>query len=262
MITAFRFILFLFVSILFSCQAKYSKLVKAERGYIIINDSTTTSDARFDSLIAPYKKIVDAEMNEVLIHSDMPLIKDQPEGLLGNMVADIVLKKTLEKVPINTQEEPIFCVLNNGGLRTSLPQGEITRKKIFELMPFENEIVVLTLTPENTQELINYIARSGGVPVAGIKIGIQKNEAVNIFVNGKPFDKNKNYKIVTSDYLAEGGDKMFFFKNPIMKETPGLKIRDVLIEYMIEENKKGKTLSAKKDGRVYIVEDIKNENQK
>jgi 2',3'-cyclic-nucleotide 2'-phosphodiesterase (5'-nucleotidase family) len=129
-------------------------------------------------------------------------------------------------------------------------------------MPFENEIVVLTLTPENTQELMNYIARSGGVPVTGIKMGIQKNEAVNIFVNGKPFDKNKNYKIVTSDYLAEGGDKMFFFKNPIMKETPGLKIRDVLIEYMIEENKKGKTLSAKKDGRVYIVEDIKNENQK
>jgi hypothetical protein len=47
-----------------------------------------------------------------------------------------------------------------------------------------------------------------------------------------------------------------------MKETPGLKIRDVLIEYMIEENKKGKTLSAKKDGRVYIFEDEKNENQK
>jgi 2',3'-cyclic-nucleotide 2'-phosphodiesterase (5'-nucleotidase family) len=262
MITVFRFIIFLFVSTILSCQAKYSKLVKTERGYIVINDSTTTSDARFDSLIAPYKKIIDAEMNEVLIISDIPLIKDQPEGLLGNLVADIVLKKTLEKIPLKVQEEPIFCVLNNGGLRTSLPQGEITRKKIYELMPFENEIVVLTITPENTQELMNYIARSGGVPVSGIKMGIKKNEAVNVFINGYPFDKNKNYKIVTSDYLADGGDKMFFFKNPIMKETPGLKIRDVLIEYMIEEHKKGNILSAKKDGRIYIVEDTNNENQK
>lgn len=250
----FAYILFFFFTLFFSCQPKYSKLVKAERGYIVINDSTTTSDVRFDSLIAPYKRIIDAEMNEVLIISETPMVKDQPEGLLGNMVADIVLKKTLEKLPINVQEEPIFCILNNGGLRTSLPQGEITRKKIYELMPFENEIVVLTLTPENTLELMNYIARSGGVPVAGIKMGIQKNEAVNIFVNGNPFDKNKNYRIVTSDYLAEGGDKMFFFKNPINKEIAGLKIRDVLIEYMKEEHKKGKTLSAKKDGRVYLLD--------
>lgn len=247
-------LLFSFTSFFFSCQPKYSKLVKAERGYIIINDSTTTSDARFDSLISPYKKIIDAEMNEVLIISETPMIKEQPEGLLGNMVADIVLKKTMEKLPINVQEEPIFCILNNGGLRTSLPQGEITRKKIYELMPFENEIVVLTLSPENTQELLNYIARSGGVPVAGIKMGIQKNEAVNIFVNGNPFDKTKNYKVITSDYLAEGGDKMFFFKNPLNKEIVGIKIRDALIEQMKEDHKKGKTLNTKKDGRIYLLD--------
>lgn len=253
--------IFVLVSYFFSCQPKYAKLVKAERGYVIINDSTTTTDARFDSIIAPYKKIIDAEMNEVLIISEIPMIKEQPEGLLGNLVADIVLKKTIEKLPINVQEVPIFCVLNNGGLRTSLPQGEITRKKIFELMPFENEIVVLTLTPENAQELMNYIARSGGVPVAGIKLGIQKNEAVNIFVNGNPFDKNKTYKVVTSDYLAEGGDKMFFFKNPINKEIVGLKIRDVLIEYLKEEHKKGNVLNAKKDGRVYVL-DNQSESEK
>lgn len=260
----FRLLIILcsFVSILFSCQPKYSKLVKAERAYVIINDSTTTSDARFDSLIAPYKRIIDAEMNEVLIISETPIVKEQPEGALGNMVADIVLKKTMDKLPINIQEEPIFCILNNGGLRTSLPQGEITRKKIYELMPFENEIVVLTLTYENTQELMNYIARSGGVPVAGIKMGIQKNEAVNIFVNGNPFDKNKNYKIVTSDYLAEGGDKMFFFKNPVNKEIMSLKIRDVLIEHMKEEHKKGNTLNPKKDGRVYLLDKEINESEK
>lgn len=255
-------ILFLVVALVISCQPKYSKLTKAERGYVVINDSTTTSDIRLDSLIAPYKRIIDAEMNEVLIISETAMVKDQPEGLLGNMVADIVLKKTLDKLPINIQEEPVFCVLNNGGLRTSLPEGDISRKKIYELMPFENEIVVLTLSPENAQELMNYIARSGGVPVAGIKMGIQKNEAVNIFVNGKPFDKNKNYKIVTSDYLAEGGDKMFFFKNPINKEIIGLKIRDVLIEHMKEEHKKGKTLSAKKDERIYLIGKTNNETEK
>ena len=50
-----------------------------------------------------------------------------------------------------------FCLLNNGGLRTSLPQGNITRRKIFELMPFENELVVVTISKEKMTDLKAYL---------------------------------------------------------------------------------------------------------
>jgi 2',3'-cyclic-nucleotide 2'-phosphodiesterase (5'-nucleotidase family) len=92
------------------------------------------------------------------------------------------------------------------------------------------------------------------MPIAGCKFGVKDSVAMNIEVGGKPFDINQSYKVATSDYLANGGDKMIFFKNPLETEVLGVLLRDAIIEYMTEENKKGKTLTAKLDGRIYKIE--------
>jgi len=141
-------------------------------------------------------------------------------------------------------------LLNNGGLRASLPHGEITRGKIFELMPFENEMIVLELDGETTLELVNFIAEKGGMPVAGLTLVIENNKPQNITINGKPFDKNKTYKVVTSDYLANGGDKLSMLNKRLNDKLTGIKIRDAIIEYFIEQNKKGVTITSSLDGRI------------
>ena len=118
-------------------------------------------------------------------------------------------------------------------------------------MPFDNQLVVVTLNGDKTKEMFKYIVVKGGEPISGYKMGIKDTMAVKIEINDKPFDESKVYKIVTSDYLANGGDKMVFFNNAIKVESLGHQIRDAIIEYIIEENNKGKMMNSKLDKRIY-----------
>ncbi|MBA3901476.1 MAG: 5'-nucleotidase C-terminal domain-containing protein [Bacteroidetes bacterium] len=239
----------LFSSLFLGCSPKVGSLT-FERSMIIFNESLIAPDSSAMAMIMPFKSQIDLEMNDILIISEMALAKGQPESLLGNLVADLTLKKGMDyyQAPID------FCLLNNGGLRTALPEGEITRGKVFELMPFENELVVLTLSGQKAEQLFNYVARSEGMPVAGIKMGIQDKKAVNVLINGKPFNPEKEYKVITSDYLANGGDKMAFFKDPLKSEILYVKLRDAIIEFFTEENIAGRNLTSKEDGRIYFYE--------
>jgi 2',3'-cyclic-nucleotide 2'-phosphodiesterase (5'-nucleotidase family) len=141
-------------------------------------------------------------------------------------------------------------MLNNGGLRTSLPEGNITVGKIFELMPFENDMVVLTLSGSKTRGLMNYIAKSNGQPVSGLSMNIINEKPKQVMIGGQEFDSLKTYRIVTTDYLASGGDKMRFFSEPISYQTLNTKLRDAIMNYMRDENKKGNMLNPKTDGRI------------
>jgi 5'-nucleotidase len=217
-------------------------------------DSTYTADMQVSKLISPYKSKLDAEMNEVLVISsqEFPREKGKPQTLLGNLVADLSLE-----IAKNMYTDSIdFCLLNFGGLRTSLPKGEITRGKIFELMPFENELVVLTINKDSLNSLISYLVINGGQPVSGnFKLSTIETKDLDDALNPLPISseamKNSNQvNVLTSDYLANGGDNMTFFSNPIKYEKVGIKLRDAIIKYCIDENKKGNTLTSKIDGRI------------
>lgn len=233
------------LSLLVSCSTS-PKLVNTTYSTNVI---THGDDTQADSLISPYKKSMDKEMNTVLGYSETAMVKGTPEGVLGNFVADLVLSETNKRFRSATGGADI-CMLNNGGLRSTLPEGEITRGKVFELMPFENEVVILTLSGKQTKKMFDYIARIGGVPLSGAKLGINKKKPVNVTIGGQPLDTSRSYKIVTSDYLAAGGDKMNFFNDPLQKENTGLKLRDAIIYYITDQNIKGQKLSSKIDGRI------------
>jgi 2',3'-cyclic-nucleotide 2'-phosphodiesterase (5'-nucleotidase family) len=233
-----------------ACSAP-AKLIKQQSSLInvTVNDSLK-EDASIKQLIEPYKQDLEKEMSELLITSETVFEKAQPEGVLGNLIADIILEKGNEHYRPEDFKYADFCLLNNGGLRVSLPKGEITKGKIFELMPFENEIVIVTLSGEKVSELIHYIIAVGGQPVSGLQIKSMNQPNLQVLIEGVPFDKNKTYKVVTSDYLADGGDKLEFFKNAIKVETTGYKIRDAIIDYLTIENQKGNSLKPYPGGRL------------
>ena len=117
-------------------------------------------------------------------------------------------------------------------------------------MPFENELVLFTLKGEDVLIFINFVARTNGQPIAGLKINIKDGKAENIMVNGKAFDINQNYKVLTSDYIASGGDDAVGFAKPIAKKNLNLKIRDALLNEVTQLQTAGKTINAKLDGRI------------
>ena len=121
-------------------------------------------------------------------------------------------------------------------------------------MPFENQMIFLTMNGSDVKELLDFIANKGGMPVAGMKMKIKNAMAEDVTIGDKPFDITKSYTIVTSDYLAGGGDNMTFFGKASRKITIGKKLRDAIIEYMKDESQKGNTINVTKDGRIQKVE--------
>ena len=193
---------------------------------------------------------MDKIMNEVLVASDSSLTKELPESSLGDFVSDAVLTETNEHYHPSDYHLADICLLNNGGLRSQLPKGNITRGNAFELMPFENSILILTLKGEKVQQLFQYLVDNNGAPFAGAVVKSKGKKITELKISGQPFEITKNYKVVTSDYLAAGGDKYDFFKEPLKSDTLNYKLRDAIIDFMKEENKKGNTIKSKKDGRI------------
>jgi len=212
-------------------------------------DSTYSNQKKIDELVVPYKIELDKEMNEVLVISNDEFTREKgkPETKLGNLVADLSMEVAQKMYNSNID----FSMLNFGGLRTSLPKGEITKGKIFELMPFENEFVVVTISKDSLNRLINYLNRVGGQPVSGVKVKFTSiGQAIKYKYRKNDKSLNTTYKILTSDYLANGGDNMTFFLNPINYEKVGIKLRNAIIQYCEEQHAQGKQLTGKIEGRI------------
>ena len=193
-------------------------------------------------------------MNVVLAFSEQALEKGQPEGLLGDFAADACLQVANQYYYPTDGKKIDFIFLNNGGLRNSLPKGNITKGNVFELMPFENELVVLKINGTLVKKIFNFIASKDGAPVAGARFSIKDKEAVNIFINSEVFDSTKTYKAITSDYLANGGDQLFFLANVKERESINLKVRDAIIQYLKQKSKAEEHIVVKKDQRISHVE--------
>ena len=122
---------------------------------------------------------------------------------------------------------------------------------MYELMPFENELVVLTLSGTQTRQLLNYIAKNDGMPVSGMSLGIKNKAPGSVTIGKNGFQDGKEYRVVTSDYLAAGGDKMNFFSQPKATDSLHYKLRDAIIDHLIALNKSGKKAGSQLDGRVH-----------
>lgn len=188
---------------------------------VVGNNLSVSTGLEMDSVLIdlynPYKIGLDSIMNEVLCYSPFFLEKDKPEARLNNWMADVCFETASKTHAVD------FCLLNYGGIRASLPKGDIRTKNIYELMPFENELVIIEIPDTSFTKALDYLKSSGGHPISNISLTINDDQ-IKHSINQK-----ESVRIVTSDYLANGGDKMFFFKDSISMVRTGLKIRDVLL---------------------------------
>jgi 2',3'-cyclic-nucleotide 2'-phosphodiesterase (5'-nucleotidase family) len=200
-------------------------------------------DSTVLAVINPYQNGIESQMKEVLCVSEMEMNKGKPESLLGNFVTDLCLNYADAHV----------CVMNTGGLRSSLPKGNITRGDIYTLMPFENELVVLELDIESFKGLVDYITKRGGEPFSGMTLKASSKgydiKEVSRMEDFFDFNKGDKIRVLTSDYLANGGDKMWFFKDKEQIKV-GIKLRDAIIDHC----SKSDTISSKLDNRLIFTE--------
>lgn len=238
----FFFMIFFAVS---SCHTTYTSQSIFYNNYAVSAKPQQT-DTTFSAFLRPYADSVNSKMNEVIGFIETSLEKQQPEGTLGNIMADALLFQARAKfgVPVDV------AMMNTGGVRLNqLPGGPLTKGKVYELMPFDNLLVVQQLTGGELQVLLNHVANRGGWPIAGASFIIKDKKATQVFINGVPLENGKNYLVANTDYIVNGGDNVEILKT-IQQTNKGYLIRDALIEYFSSFKNKGESIRSKIENRI------------
>lgn len=239
----FGFLLLVFVQQ--SCSPKLHLSQVKTKQYPISRD--LPRDSSVLSYYEPYKKQLDSIMQDTLIVFNGELNKRQPEGSLNNFFADAVAGASREK---GITFDMVYS--NYGGLRVPSLKHKITRSNIFELMPFENAIVTVIFKGEDLPYFFDYMAEEGGAAISGARFKIDKltKKSSDITINGQPIDSSKDYVILTSDYMANGGDsgKVFYRAKSIIEHH--YKLRDALLDYLEGLKKSRETIKPVLDGRI------------
>ena len=215
--------------LLMGCKAPLSiARVHTEKNIFITN--ALTNDKKIEAIIQPYKNELEGKMNTKISHTNTELNKTGDNSNLGNLLADYTFQGADDWAKKNNIPPIDAAVINIGGIRTIIPKGDILAKQIYEVMPFENEIVIVKMTGKDVEGLFDYYMKTQkNNPVSHILIETDDNSISKKLINGKSVDEGKTYYIATSDYLALGGDNMFFFSKGQMIQT-GIKMRDLFLE--------------------------------
>ncbi len=230
-----HFVIILTFIFLGSCNLQKLQVTKISAKQVRI-DSTVSETPDIEHYIKPYRTKIDTDLNTVLAYAPQNIDKSGKwQTPLGNLFADVTLDRCNSLFLTQKKQKIDFCLLNHGGIRSIIGKGNVTLRTAFELMPFENSAVVVALSAEQIFEIATYIiAEKKPHPISGFSFEIDENlEPKNIKVQGVLLDKNTVYQVVTSDYLANGGDNMVFFKKNKGITNLDYKLRNVLIDYFM-----------------------------
>ena len=231
-----HFVLFLTYLFVSACSTTNLQVTKIE-GKLIPIASENRESSEISKFIQPYKEHIDKDLSTVLAIAPETIDKNGVwQTPMGNLFSTVVYEKGNPIFKKRENKSIDIILLNHGGIRTIIPKGNVTARAAFEIMPFENSLVVIELKGEQIEDLLNYfIAEKKPHPLYGMTFTIGKNnEAKDILIQGKSFDKNSSYFVGTNDYLANGGDNMIFFKKGIQKYDLDYKLRNILIDYFTD----------------------------
>lgn len=216
-----------------------------------------TINAALDSLANPelqaivdsYKIQIDSVMNQQIGVASQTLTAGKPQSLLANFTSDILIQAGREFTGKPVQ----FAVMNNGGLRAPINAGPITVGDIFKVFPFENELVVLELEGKDVKELFKRLAAIGGEGLGGCELVIKDNKVESLRIAGKPVDDEQTYWMATIDYLADGNSGMSVLEDAEERINTGVRLRDVMIQYIQQLTAQGKEVNSAFDNRINVL---------
>jgi 5'-nucleotidase/UDP-sugar diphosphatase len=205
------------------------------------------------NLLQPYADEAESRLSEVIASLDTSLSSSHArneEAEIGNLVADSMQW-------FSSRWGADFAVLNGGSIRHDLPAGPVSIKSIYDMLPFDNSIVLLTLEGSDVIRLFDFIATirggSGAFPQfsSGLSVVLDPTarKVGKVLIKGAPIDMNRSYKIATNSYLAGGGDGYKVFLDAREKFDTAALQQPVLIEYI---KAMGGRLSPQLDGRITI----------
>ncbi|PNQ72689.1 hypothetical protein C1T31_11140 [Hanstruepera neustonica] len=238
----------LFIIFLSSCKHDTWKLNSIEGKQISITDTLKT-DTAIDSFIQPYRTHLNKNLDSVISYAVDTYSKSDGElnTAIGNLFADVIYEQTNPVFNSRTGKNIDMVLVNHGGIRAIISKGNITMRTAYEIMPFENSIVVVAMKGDKVQELVSYLLKAKRAhPISKLQIKVDEDfNLIDANINGISIDLKKTYYVATNDYLYNGGDRMTFFQPNDSLYVMDYKIRNALLDYFLKTD----TINPKIDDR-------------
>ena len=187
------------------------------------------------------------------------------ETNLGDLITDAMLWKIRTQATISVPAENVVAITNGGGIRATVKAGDVTKKDINTVLPFGNTLAVVYVTGAELLEALEastYCTPEsiGGFPqAAGLTFTVKTYEEYDANpepypkstyygpksiqrvtidnVNGKDFDPEATYAVITNNFVAGGGDTYYAFAAATNQFDTGLPLDEVVMEYITKELK-------------------------
>lgn len=220
---------------LISCKSPFF-IVKQSTSLLPVSDTTQHRNP-VEAYLLPFRDSLRAKMDVPLTMAEGSFIKERPGGSLGNLFCDAILTIARQK-----DTNVLLAIGNYGGLRVNRwGEGPVLVRNVYELMPFDNALVVLDMPGAVLLQWIKHMAKMGGWPIGGACISadtIHHTYQLKM-CNAAQFvsiDEKKHYRIATSDYVANGGDRCDFLIEQI-QINQGILLREALLQYLQERKR-------------------------
>ena len=239
----------LVLAALASCTASEYKVVSVETRCLPVDSVWDAApDSAALALLAPYQ--IDSVMNAVIGQAAVSMDRFRPESPLSNLIAD-VLRQSAAGVLGRPAD---VAIMNIGGIRNVLSQGNVTCGDVFEILPFENSLCVLTLKGSVLKQVFANMASRGGEGLSGAQLRISADgKLLDARVGGKPMQDEALYTVSTIDFLAEGNDGLTALRQAQQRQCPpNAVLRDVFMDYVKRETAAGRPLTARIEGRIIV----------
>ncbi len=155
---------------------------------------------------------------------------NQGDSYLGELAADTIRKSAQAEVGL----------VNSGSFRSDFKSGDLTREILYEIFPFDDEVVSLEMTGFTLRKILEASSlkkdQGGFLQVSGLKI--QKDGGdLKIFVGDQPLRDRQKYLVAVNDFLAGGGDGYESLKRLNSRRKTRVMIRELLEEALKERQK-------------------------
>jgi 5'-nucleotidase len=216
--------------------------------------STVPSDPEVAKLVLEYVQRLDEKTNLVLGEAAQKLeggnneIRTR-ETNLGNLLADLARQHAGTEI----------ALINAGMVRSSIPAGPVTLKRIMEVLPFDSTLTSFHITGEQLkgalENSVSRLPQSAGrfLQVSGITVSFDStapsgSRITSVLVNGSPLDPARLYSVAADHFIAEGGDGYSIFLQAINRRDHQIPLRDVLVSAL-----KSGLLTAMEEARIRNV---------
>ena len=188
-------------------------------------------DPWYKDKIDSMQAVAEKGMDEIVGYAGMHLSRvGAAQSIIGNLVMDAVLEETSAD----------FAFLNLGGVRDDIQEGPVSYRDIFDVLPFDSQVITMEIDGAKLKEIIEVRIAGGrhGLRIAGGEVEYSKEypdfeRVTNLYIGGEPWDPDKIYTVATTDFLMQGNSGLTLLTEIPEKQITYkyIIIRDALANY-------------------------------